>query len=206
MIGYFRRRLCTRFRPYNRFLIFLLVIWDIWSLFQGFVDLGQICQAQPRREVFVFDWVRWVCSVWENFCWNLPAFWLWPFLLNLRLFDCQIVLKGSCCLSFLDWALCRSCLCVELQSPGCNVGCQVSPNICLQICLKELLLFSWITHTLSTNLSDGWYLLSELGLLVSAKSFWRGPAACLFGLSSVPFLSLCRASVAGLQRRLPSIS
>ena len=97
MIGYFRRRSCTRFRPYNRFLIFLPVVWDIWSLFQGFVDLGQICQAQPRRKVFVFDWVRWACSVWENFCWNLLAFWLWLFLLNLRRFDCQIFLKGGSC-------------------------------------------------------------------------------------------------------------
>ena len=83
--------------------------------------------------------------------------------------------EGVLLIVCLDWALCRPCLCVELQSPGCTVCCQVSPNVCLQICLKELLLMSsWITHNLSSNLSAEWCVLSELGPDYVCQIFLKG--------------------------------
>ena len=69
----------------------------------------------------------------NSVCWVIPSVWAGPW------FRLPNLSEGSCC---LDWALCRSCLCVELQSPGCTVCCQVPPNVCLQICSKELLLMS----------------------------------------------------------------
>ena len=156
--------------------------------------------------MFVFDWVRWACSVWENFCWNLLAFWLWLFLLNLSRFDCQIFLKGSCCLSF--WTeLCA--VPVSVSSFSRRVATSVAKYLLISV-FKSVsrsyfcFLGSPTIFLLICLLGDTFCL--SWALIMSAKSFWRGPADCLFGLSSVPFLSLCRASVAGLQRLLPSIS
>ena len=61
--------------------------------------------------------------------------------------------EGFCC---LDWALCHSCLYVELQLLGCTVCCQVFPVFWLQICLNGLLL----------------RLCFSRALIPSAKSFW----------------------------------
>ena len=115
---------------------------------------------------------------------------------------CQIFLKGP---AVLDWALCRSCLCVELQSPGCTVCCQVPPNV-LPSTFKSVSRSYFCVldrPNFSIILSAGWYLCFSRALISSAKSFWR---VLLFGLSSVSFLPLCWASVAGLHCLLPSTS
>ena len=124
--------------------------------------------------MFVFDWVRWACSVWENFCWNLLTFWLWLFLLNLRRFCCQIFLKGGSCwlsvwtelfpvsvlnfsrraaLSAAKYLLMSVFKSVSRSYFWCLPG---SPTIFLPICLlSDAFCLSWTP-------------------IMSAKSSWRG--------------------------------
>ena len=96
-------------------------------------------------------------------CQVFPVFWLQICLNELLLCFCfsralissaKSFLKGP---TVLDWALCRSCLCVELQSPGCTVCCQVPPNVCLQISSKELLLMSNLSVLLLIFLHTEFY-------------------------------------------------
>ena len=128
----------------------------------------------------------WVCLALRKFRLNLLVFWLWVFLLKLKCFSFfHQISKGFCC---LDWALCCSCLYVELQLLGCNVCCQVFP-VFLTLNLPQ-----WVTSV----------FLFQQGPDFVCQIFSEG--SCCFGLSSVSFLPLCWASVAGLHCLLPSTS
>ena len=157
--------------------------WDIW-VFQGFLRLGQYCQAQPLL-TFLF-WLD-VLSLFglKKILLKSAGFLTVGFSAEVEVIFSTKFSEGFCC---LDWALCCSCLYVELQLLGCNVCCQVFPvflTLNLPQWVTSLFLFHQVPDFVCLIFSEG---------------------SCCFGLSSVSFLPLCWASVAGLHCLLPSTS
>ena len=118
----------------------------VWCTELGLSDL------LPTFVFWVYSYFFWAqgisgcsISVWRELCWCLPSvlLLLFLFLESPRSFFRFCLLGGVFLLEldpgfvcYFSWkvllfglALCRFCLCVEYQSPGCTVCCQVPPNV-----------------------------------------------------------------------------